>query len=184
MPSTKESIIHLADEFIRSRGYTAFSYADISKPLGIKNAAVHYHYPSKSDLAVALVEWHIDHFEWFKEKNESKSPDDQIKTFLNFYHSIHLSGKVCLIGAFSTDWNSINEDTQGLLRTFTNLVIDWLSEVLQKGLDTGAFNFANAPRAEALRVLTNIFAAAQLSRITDSQDFILVKESIIRELTK
>ena len=83
---------------------------------------------------------------------------------------------MCLIGAFSTDWNSINEDTQGLLRTFTNLVIDWLSEVLQKGLDTGAFNFANAPRAEALRVLTNIFAAAQLSRITDSQDFILVKE--------
>ena len=52
MNDTRNEIIRLGSELIRSIGYNSFSYADISKALNIKNAAIHYYFPSKSDLGV------------------------------------------------------------------------------------------------------------------------------------
>ena len=56
---TKEAILRLGMEFIQTYGYNAFSYADISKELKIKNAAVHYHFPGKEDLLAEIVEQYI-----------------------------------------------------------------------------------------------------------------------------
>lgn len=184
MSSTKENIIQLGDELIRSKGYTAFSYSDISKKLNVKNAAIHYHFPSKSDLAEAVIEWHITIFENFKARTDGKPEIDQIKNFLNFYTAIQSSGKVCLIGAFSTDWNSINDSIQDKITEFTNNVLSWLTETLRNGKEKNLLTFNESEKTEALKVLTNIFAGAQLARITGSQDFIAVKQSIIDQLTK
>ena len=55
MNDTRSEIIRLGSELIRSIGYNSFSYADISKALNIKNAAIHYYFPSKSDLGVEKI---------------------------------------------------------------------------------------------------------------------------------
>ena len=85
MSSTKQQITLLADELIRSNGYNAFSYSDISKPLGIKNAAIHYHFPSKPDLALEVVKFHEESFDRFAERVQGKPALSRIKLFLNFY---------------------------------------------------------------------------------------------------
>ena len=59
---TRTSILNLAEKLIRTRGYHAFSYQDISKPLKIKNAAVHYHFPAKADLGLAVIQRTIESF--------------------------------------------------------------------------------------------------------------------------
>ena len=57
--NTREQILHHATHLLMSRGYNGFSYRDISTELGVKNAAIHYHFPAKADLALALVhEYH------------------------------------------------------------------------------------------------------------------------------
>ena len=38
---TREAIVRIGTQLIKSHGYNAFSYADISEQLQIKNAAVH-----------------------------------------------------------------------------------------------------------------------------------------------
>ena len=38
------------------RGLNGFSYRDISEPMGVKNAAIHYHFPNKMDLVKALID--------------------------------------------------------------------------------------------------------------------------------
>ena len=45
---TREQIVDTALQLLMQRGVNGFSYRDISEPLGIKNAAVHYHFPSKT----------------------------------------------------------------------------------------------------------------------------------------
>jgi len=55
MDDTKNKIMDLAENLLLSRGYNGFSYKDISLALGIKNATVHYHYPAKKDLGVAVI---------------------------------------------------------------------------------------------------------------------------------
>ena len=53
---TREEIIDLAEDLIRQNGYNAFSYSDIAAMLEVRPAAIHYHFPSKSDLGVAVIE--------------------------------------------------------------------------------------------------------------------------------
>lgn len=180
--STRETIIQLGDDLLRKDGFNAFSYADISKPLGVKNAAVHYHFPSKQDLAETIAIWHVDVFDRFVQKTATKPPLDRLRTFLNFYHSIHLSGKVCIIGAFATDWNSLNPNVHEKVKAFTESVVNWLSVLVQEGRDMGHIHTKHNPRTTALRILTSIFAATQLARITGDDDFSLVKNSLLDEL--
>ena len=53
---TRERIIDKAFQLMLQRGFNGFSYRDIAEPLGVKNAAIHYHFPNKTDLVKALLE--------------------------------------------------------------------------------------------------------------------------------
>ena len=56
--STKDKIIEIGNKFLVEKGYNAFSYADISKSIDIKTSSIHYHFPSKVDLCLAIIEVH------------------------------------------------------------------------------------------------------------------------------
>lgn len=183
MSSTKDQITVLADELMRGKGYNAFSYSDISKPLGIKNAAVHYHFPTKPDLAREIVAYHSDSFTRFTERVEGKEALSKIKFFLNFYTSIQLSGRICVIGYFATDWNAMTEEIQQDMQGFTNTVIEWLTSTLKEGESNGSIKLSDTADSEALSILTNIFAATQLSRITGSDHFAAIKQNILNRIT-
>lgn len=60
MSDTRENIVDKAEELIRTKGYNAFSYGDIAGVLHIRNAAIHYYFPSKADLGVSVVDREID----------------------------------------------------------------------------------------------------------------------------
>ncbi len=182
MNSTKLQIILLADELFRSKGYNAFSYSDISKPLGIKNAAIHYHFPNKRDLANQIVRFHIENFERFKDKIQHKEALSKIKFFLNLYASIYQSGRICVIGSGATDWNSLHDETKSLMSSFTENVIQWLTHTLEKGIENKTIKVLHSPHSEALSILTNIFAATQLSRITQSDHFSVIKQRILEQI--
>ncbi|MFV1882952.1 MAG: TetR/AcrR family transcriptional regulator [Balneola sp.] len=182
MASTKETIVLLGDELIRKKGYNAFSYADISKQLNVKNAAIHYHFPTKSDLAEAVVDFHTDSFNRFTEKASSRNEADQIKMFLNFYASIQLSGKLCVIGSFAGDWNSMEEEIQNKVTEFTEHVLGWITETLSRGKEKNLLSFSSSPKIEALKILTNMCAGTQLARVTGSNDFTEIKNSILNEI--
>src|ERR1700752_4371873 len=53
---TRQEILNAAEDLLQRRGYNAFSYHHIAVQLGVRNAAIHYHFPSKEDLGVALVQ--------------------------------------------------------------------------------------------------------------------------------
>lgn len=183
MATTKQQITLLADELIRTNGYNAFSYSDISKPLGIKNAAVHYHFPSKPDLALEVVHFHSESFERFIDRVADKSPTQKIKLFLNFYTSIQQTGRICVIGAFATDWNAMNEEIKKSMSVFTQSVISWIISTLEQGVKDRTIKLTDTPESEALSILTNIFAATQLSRITGSDHFAAIKQNILQRIS-
>ena len=57
---TREALIRTAEQLMRTRGYSAFSYADLSESVGIRKASIHHHFPTKEDLGKALVEEYIE----------------------------------------------------------------------------------------------------------------------------
>ena len=53
---TANRILDVAERLVQLRGYNAFSYADVAKAVGIRKASLHYHFATKGDLGLALVE--------------------------------------------------------------------------------------------------------------------------------
>lgn len=55
MPEMRERILDAAEARMRAVGYNATSFRDLAADVGVKSASVHYHFPSKEDLALAVV---------------------------------------------------------------------------------------------------------------------------------
>ena len=54
--STRDHILDSAQALAQTRGFNAYSYADIASELGVRKASIHYHFPSKHDLETELLE--------------------------------------------------------------------------------------------------------------------------------
>ena len=60
---TAEKILDVAEQLIQTRGCSAFSYQDIADALKIKKASIHYHFESKTDLVIAVIERYTERFD-------------------------------------------------------------------------------------------------------------------------
>lgn len=180
--TTRENIIEKADQFIRNKGYNAFSFKDISNDIGIKTASIHYHFPTKSDLGVATIKEHIARTEALKKRVANESPLIKLEAFLEVQAQIKKENKVCIVGSLATDLNTLDESIKTELQGFAQIVITWLTEVLIEGKKLKIFDFEMAPRTKAIMIITNMVAIVQLSRLTNDSDFDLVRETILTEL--
>lgn len=181
--TTREMILDTADQLIRSNGFNAFSYKDISKKIGIKTASIHYHFPMKSDLVIAIIKLHTDRFEEFTAALSGKSPWIKLSCFLSVYAQIKSENKLCLVGSLATDLNTVDDAIKQELKAYAENILLWVTKILTKGKKLKVFEYQLAPRTKALMVITNILAIVQLSRLTTDEDFMLVKETILKELT-
>ncbi|WP_264538086.1 TetR/AcrR family transcriptional regulator [Flavobacterium sp. N1736] len=180
--TTKESIIEKADQYIRNKGYNAFSFKDISNDIGIKTASIHYHFPTKSDLGVATIKEHIERVETLKIEVANKSPLIKLEAFLAVQEQIKKEGKVCLVGSLATDLNTLDDTIKTELQLFANIVLTWVTEILTEGKELKIFDFQMPSRTKALMIITNMIAIVQLSRLTNQNDFDVVKQTILEEL--
>ena len=60
MNTTKLEILNIAQSMIQLYGYHGFSYKDLSAKVGIKNASIHYYFPTKSDLVSAVIDHQLE----------------------------------------------------------------------------------------------------------------------------
>ena len=60
---TRERLLRETETLVRTRGYAAFSYADLSERVGIRKASIHHHFRTKEDLGAALIDSYLVKFE-------------------------------------------------------------------------------------------------------------------------
>ncbi|MBV8574602.1 MAG: helix-turn-helix transcriptional regulator, partial [Acetobacteraceae bacterium] len=53
---TATRILDVAERLVQTRGFNAFSYADIAQALRVTKASLHYHFPTKGKLGERLIE--------------------------------------------------------------------------------------------------------------------------------
>jgi AcrR family transcriptional regulator len=181
--STRESIIRLADQLIRDKGYNAFSFYDIAKHLGIKNASIHYYFPGKTQLGLAVIKEHRHRFDVLKQETATKPPAEKLKAFIDTYTSTRREERICIVGSLASDLHSLEPALENELKLFGQEVLEWLEEVLQQGLACGAFSLNMPTRSKALMIITNLLAALQLTRLTGVHDFYTITETIMQEIT-
>src|SRR5437868_7404526 len=60
---TRSRILDIAERLVQTRGFNAFSYADVATELGISKPALHYHYAGKAELGEALLTRYASRFD-------------------------------------------------------------------------------------------------------------------------
>jgi AcrR family transcriptional regulator len=184
MSVTREKILELGENLIRTKGYNAFSYQDISSELGIRNAAIHYYFPSKKNLGTSIVKTNIQRFEEMVENMQSRSFDEwqQLGVFIKIYIKSHREKKKCVVGSFSPDFKTLDESTQKELKRMVEIILKWLAELLEKGRSKGVFSFADDAGSKALVIFSSLVASLQLSGVLGNLDYKSYCRSILDDL--
>jgi AcrR family transcriptional regulator len=185
MSDTRIKIIELATQLVMKKGFNAFSYADIAQPLNIKNAAVHYHFPSKEDLGVAVVKGQIENLHnligELKQKNTSEI--EQLQVLFGFYEDFANRDYICLIGSMGADILTLPSRIQIELRQDLQNVLDWLVEILVAGQAKGIFKTQSDNCLKANMILNNLVAGAVLARLTHQNNLKDICQMVVLELT-
>ncbi len=178
---TREQIMDRAAHLLMSRGFNGFSYRDISSHLGVKNAAVHYHFPAKADLALAL----IDEYRQILRKGTSEfmayggAALKQMEGFFAFTaHQCNAGRCICPFGAFSVDYADLPEEVHDAMAGFMDESIRWLTRVLDVGREQGEFSFDGEAKPRALLILSGLQGARQLARIHGME----ILDDVIRQV--
>lgn len=166
----REQILEIADELIRTRGYNAFSFSDISHRLNVKNPSIHYHFPQKTDLGLAVIALHREELLQLMTDTKPTSKEKLERLFLK-YEAMGEERKICLTGSLSTDLNTLDESICRSLKNYINLKIEWLSGILREGKKEKVFKFSGEPKIKALLLIGNLVGLLQLARVADETDF-------------
>lgn len=182
---TRERILDAAEQLLATRGYDGFSYHDISKPLGIKNAAVHYHFPAKADLGVAIVGR-------YREMLRSASADFMkfggsarlhLEAYLSFFLKEACENKtMCPMGVLTADYFSIPETMREEGAKLEQEVFAMLIRVLEVGREQGELRFEGEARTKAVMMMSVLQGARQLARMMGSEVLATAIEELRREL--
>ena len=166
--NTREQIIDKAFELMLQRGLNGFSYRDISEHLGVKNAAIHYHFPNKLDLIKTLID--ENHQVLRRSTAEFMAyggpARPQLEGLFSFtMHQIHCGRPVCMVGALAVDYDELSEDIKDSNKQFMKDSVVWLTKVMEVGREQEEFKFDGEAMSKAVSILAMIQGARQLARV-------------------
>jgi TetR/AcrR family transcriptional regulator, transcriptional repressor for nem operon len=172
--NTKRAIMDLAENFIQENGFNGFSYAHIAKELDVKNAAIHYHFPTKEELVCAVIQRYRDRFQLWINNSRIKAlpPQEKLDWFFSIYTNTRAdNGKVCLAGTLETEFHSLPASLREQTEALTRELLTWLQAILQEGRDKGDFHFGGNPASKAALILSSLQGALQMARALGTDKF-------------
>jgi TetR/AcrR family transcriptional repressor of nem operon len=171
--ATALEIIDAAQELAQTRGYNGFSYKDIAERVGIRTASIHYHFPSKGDLGVAMLDRYrrfvaaaaadIDVVIGETEKKTGDGASERLRRYAGILDKVLNTGnRMCLGGMLASDYETLPPEVQREVTRFVAENERWLARVLTEGKKAGALSFAGTPEAAA----SALFAALEGAMLT------------------
>ncbi len=180
---TKTEILDLAENLLLDRGFNGFSYANISSALKIKNAAIHYYFPAKADLGIAIIQRARERFaRWTRDQRMIvKPPPEKLEAFFRSYLRFLEAGQqVCLGGALETDFKTLPAEMQVETRKFASEILVWMEGVLEEGREEHIFSFPGEARDQGILILSSLQGALQMTRAVGSSCLHLAMAQIRR----
>ncbi|MFC4424951.1 TetR/AcrR family transcriptional regulator [Deinococcus navajonensis] len=162
---TRSQILDVAQHLVQQRGYNAVSYGDIGRHLGLRNASLHYHFPSKTDLGVALVGRYHQRLEQTLRALSTGSALQRLEQYVEAYRTVvHEDGRICLCTVLAAEDSTLPAPVRTEVRAFLDLNEHWLTEVLHQGRHQEQLSFPDSPAEAAAAVLATLEGAMILAR--------------------
>lgn len=180
---TRDKIAELATELVQQVGYPSLSYQQISSQLGMKNAAVHYHFPSKEDLGLDVVRRDHEAFTRFRAGLQDKSHTEKLDAFLyNYQQYLENGNRICMIGASASDYKQLPDSIRQEAAAYLSEVTEWFTRLLEAGKADGAFQFKGSAAGKAALITSALAGALQHARLIGNDHYLAVVAQLKLEL--
>ena len=181
------AILDAAEGLAQTRGYNGFSYADVAAQLGVTKASLHYHFPSKAVLGLALIErYHAGFVAGLDAINrETDEPCRKLQRYVALYETVLRNDRMCLCGMLAAEYATLPESLQTQLHLFFDANERWLTAVLEEGCRAGRFAFKERARERARVLLGALEGAMLIARsYGDPQRFRVAADYLLADLCK
>lgn len=159
--SMRDRILDAAEQRMRAAGYNAVSFRDVANDVGVKSASVHYHFPQKEDLGVALVERYAERqFNVLATRTDGVTDQAaMVGAMIDVHANAFAEGKsICLCAMLSAESVGLPNRVAAEVKLFFDQSVAWLRDIFAPEPDAEA-------RAEAvLAVLQGGLLIAAVSR--------------------
>lgn len=182
MTPTREQMIELAGHFIRQKGFHGFSYADISEAMDVRNAAVHYHFPSKSDLGEAVIDAELDKIGRARRACRDLPPGEQLRQLVTIFYLHCERRELCLNGALSPDYYTFTPSMQEMVKQMCAANLDWAGECLEKGRSEGQMHFEGTAADRAMLLMSTLLSSLLLSRVLTAEVFARTLDQLLQDM--
>ena len=163
---TANRILDVAERFVQVHGFNGFSYADISAKVRIRKASLHYHFPTKAGLGVALVARYQAAFLDALADIDRGGGDARSKlaSYVELYASVLRRRRMCLCGMLAADFETLPKPMRDSVTAFFDANEAWLARVLETGRKTGALAFRGSPADRAAFLVSSLEGAMLIAR--------------------
>ena len=167
MTETRTALLDAAELCARTRGFDGFSYADLAEAVGIRKASIHHHFPTKTDLAIALVERYCARI--YKRQGEISARAVTAGVMLRDYLAMGRAAlgdgdRLCLCVALCVGGEGLSEAVLAQLNEYHQRTADWLEGVFKLAKKDGSVRDVEKPRAEAAACLAQLEGALLIAR--------------------
>jgi len=165
--TTRDRILDVAQHLVQQRGFSSVAYRDISTALGIRNASIHHHFPSKTDLGTALVQRYRTRIETLLThlSGTDPSPLHRLRQYLAAYQAvINEDGRICLCTQLIAEDCVLPPSIQHELAAFFTFSEQWLTHTLDEGQRQGELRFMDSPADMASTFLATVEGAMLMAR--------------------
>lgn len=182
--NTRTELLDAAELACRRQGFDGFSYADLSDVVGIRKASIHHHFPTKSDLALAVIERYSETFFDSLAAISAKRGNAaaRLRAYIKIYRMALSGGEtVCLCVAFSAGRESLASPVLKQLNAFHAKSIEWLTTLFRDAQKDGSISNLETPKLEASAVLATMEGAQLMARAVGD---VSLFDNAVRVLTK
>ena len=163
---TASRILDVAERLVQSRGFNAFSYADVASELSVTKASLHYHYPGKAELGEALIARYAERFSDALKSIDAQAGDApaRLAAYAAIYGDVLRSERMCLCGMLAADYETLPPPMQEAVIRFFDENIAWLAGVIRQGVEEGTLRPSGSPEEAAQALLGGLEGALLVAR--------------------
>lgn len=172
MDNKKQELLETAYRLVRTKGFDSFSYNDLSKAVNITKASIHYYFPNKEELGLALCDLIRHRLDSLKASIEKQSTAQaQLDLYIRSILAQAEEDLICPISSLQAEYNVIPDSMKNKLKEITQTELALVANILQRGQEENAFHFDGDVVAQANLLVTSIKSATLYSRVLE-QDII------------
>lgn len=166
---TAERILDTAQRLMVTRGYNAFSYADIAEVVKVSKPSIHFHFATKAVLVQKLLQRYRAAARAGLEKASAALPDPlaRLHAYAGYWEDCIRddSAPFCVCALLASELPSLPPEVAAEVRAYFRDLAAWLAATLEEGAAQGRLVLRRGAAPDAESLLACVHGAMLSARV-------------------